>query len=88
MTLVGIAFLLDTESARHPSKEFRLKPCNLPGLIDLCRLDVLSKSQLATVLERTLATGVLSRNEGGINSSGSIWLWDEYQRYTDDDMWR
>jgi hypothetical protein len=79
-SLIGIAFLLDTESPRHPSGEFRLNRCGLPGLMDLCRLDVFSETELKTVLERTLATEERSSDEGEM---GHI-----YWKYEEDSVLR
>jgi hypothetical protein len=74
-SLAGIAFPLNTESPRHPRREFRLSRCGLPGLMDLRRLDVLNETQLKTVLEQMLATGERSSDEGEM---GHI-LWKYYE---------
>jgi hypothetical protein len=82
--VVGIAFRLDSESARYPSSEFRLESCDLPGLMDLCQLDVLSETQLKTVLGKTLASEEQGKDERTIENSWSIRFWPEYWNYKED----
>jgi hypothetical protein len=53
----GIAFILDHEALHHsaPSKVVQFKYCNIPSLMDFCRVNVLDEAQLGTILETALA---------------------------------